>query len=511
MAAGDATGDIAEDLRKQDFSVVQIVTKREKRRPAAPFTTSQMQQQAVRRLHLTTMRTMQVAQQLYEGLDVGEEGPVGLITYMRTDSVRISQEARQEAKDFIAGEYGEEFVPEKPNAYRSRKGAQEAHEAIRPTDVSRTPEKIKQYLDPRQQKLYELIWRRFVASQMKPAELDVTRVKIAAGRYELVASGTTVAFPGFHVVDPPQAKKKDKGAEEGEEEGARGKAKEKDAILPPLVEGEPLELHGVTPSQHFTKPPARYSEASLVRALEEMGIGRPSTYAPIIRTIQVRDYVEKEKGRFAPSSLGRLVVRLLVKSFPEVMDIKFTARMEDQLDVIEEGHADWVVVVRDFYGPFSQRLEKATIEMEDVKSQLEEPAGEDCPECGSPMIVKWGRFGQFIACTAFPKCKTTKPLVRSTGVACPREGCGGTLIERRGKTKRRQVFYGCDRYPECDFSVWDKPVQQACPDCGASFVVEKGTARSGKKLACASPDCSFSAEIKEHEDEEGEDEEGGND
>ncbi|GAP64464.1 DNA topoisomerase I [Ardenticatena maritima] len=482
----DAAQAILNALQGAQYVITDVRQKQRRRRPSAPFTTSTMQQEASRRLGFGARKTMQIAQQLYEGIDIGD-GVVGLITYMRTDSVNVSREAQAEARDYIHKTFGETYVPAKPPVYKTRaKQAQEAHEAIRPTSVWRTPDSIKQYLSRDQYRLYELIWKRFVASQMAPAILDTTSVDIVAdteGRvpadaeqvdetlraalarnpaYLFRASGSVVRFPGFLVL-----------YEEARDEDA---PEEENIHLPDLHAGEHLDALDVQALQHFTQPPPRYTEATLVRALEEHGIGRPSTYAPIISTLQSRGYVRKESKRLVPTELGEVVTDLLVEHFPEVMDIGFTARMEEELDQIAEGKREWVQVLRDFYGPFSQRLATAQKEMQSV--QVEEDAGETCEKCGSPMIIKYGRYGKFIACSNFPECRNTKPYQEKIGVQCPE--CGGDIVEKR--TRRGRIFYGCANYPECEWSSWKRPLPVPCPDCGGLLVEANRT--TVQCLAC---------------------------
>ncbi len=425
---------IAQELRRQSFVVASVEEKEQKRYPKPPFTTSTLQQEAFNKLGFSSARTMRIAQQLYEGLEVGGEGPVGLITYMRTDSVRVAQEALQAVRGLIGKRYGKRFLPAQPRAYKSRKSAQEAHEAIRPTSVARAPELLTTYLTEEQRALYQLIWQRFVASQMADAVDRVVTAQIAAGPFGLKAIGRTSLFAGWTQVYQE--------AEEPRDEDAP-----KAAELPPLARGDKLTLLDVTPSQHFTKPPRRYTDASLVRALEEQGIGRPSTYAPTIQTIVGRDYVRRTGGSLVPTSLGRIVTEMLIEHFPEVMDLKFTAEMEEELDRIEEGDLEWVSVVRHFYTPFSSRVVSAQEKMRNVKREVI-PTDQTCEQCGKPMVIKWGRFGQFMSCSGYPDCKNAKPL--PTGVKCPQPGCGGDLVERRARSRH---FYGCSHYPACRYTT----------------------------------------------------------
>ena len=461
---------VVDDLEGAHYIVSQVRKLKRKRKPPAPFITSTMQQEASRKLRFTAKRTMAVAQSLYEGVDLGKGERVGLITYMRTDSTSVAEVALAEVRAYIEEKYGADFLPKKPPAHKTRaKKAQEAHECIRPTSVRREPDAIKDYLDKDQYRLYRLIWKRFVASQMKPAIFDVTSVDIKAGRLEpgttvptgdalkafldallylFRVTGSTIAFAGFLLV-----------YEEAKDEKA---AAEEDAgPLPPLEVGEVLDLIRLIPEQHFTKPPPRYTEASLVRELEKHGIGRPSTYAPILSTIQVRGYVDRVNRHLMPTDLGFLVNDLLVKHFPDIIDVPFTAHMEEDLDRIAAGERDWVTVLREFYGPFERTLQMAKHNMKKVEIPSEE-TGLTCEKCGSPMVVKLGRYGKFIACSNFPQCRNTKPYVIKTGAKCPE--CGGDLLERR--TRKKRIFYGCANYPDCKFATWQRPLPEPCPKCG---------------------------------------------
>ena len=444
---------IVDDLEAASYVVAKVVKRERRRKPLAPFITSTLQQDASRRLGFSAKRTMRVAQQLYEGINVGPEGRVGLITYMRTDSVNVSPQAQAEARAYIAGKYGDKYLPARPPKYKTRaKKAQEAHEAVRPTSVRREPKAIKEHLSPQQLRLYDLIWRRFLASQMAAAVMDTTSVDIKAGEsrgempYLFRATASAVKFPGFLRIY------KDVRKREGEDETVP---------LPLLTRGEILDLLRLVPKQHFTQPPPRYSEATLVRALEEYGIGRPSTYAPILSTIQARGYVQLTDKRFHPTQLGFIVNDLLVEHFGEIINVDFTARMEEDLDLIASGGREWVPVLREFYDSFEGQLEKARVEMQKVALD-DEPAGEDCEECGSPMVIKMGRYGKFLGCSNYPRCRNTKPFLVKIGVGCPQ--CGGDLVQKR--TRKRRIFYGCANYPECEFSAWDKPVPQSCTECG---------------------------------------------
>jgi DNA topoisomerase-1 len=429
---------ILADLSGKQFKVKDVKESEKRLNPQAPFTTSKMQQEAFYKLHFRAGKTMKIAQQLYEGLDIGGEGPTGLITYMRTDSVKVSFAAIEEARFYIKDKFGAGYLPPTANIYKSKKAAQEAHEAIRPASAAREPDTIKQYLTTDQYKLYKLIWAKFVASQMKPAVMSVISVDIEAGKYLFRASGSTVIFPGFKAAYDDEEEEKDK----------------KKAYLPKLDVNEALDLIKIEPSQHFTKPPGRFSDATLVKALEEDGIGRPSTYAPTIETIVARHYVRREGSALVPTELGTVVNDLLTKSFPVIIDEEFTAKMEEELDDIEEGKIEWTQVLKDFYGPFSQWLSKAQVEMKDVKKDVEE-LDELCEKCGRKMVIKWGRRGKFKSCSGFPECKNAKPLV-TTGIKCPEPGCDGELVERHS---RRGVFYGCSRFPKCRH-VENKPKPQ---------------------------------------------------
>ena len=422
----DSAGLVAE-LAKAKFTVAGVDKKEKRKYASSPFTTSKLQQEAFYKLRFQANKTMRVAQQLYEGLAIGDEGNVGLITYMRTDSVKLSKESQGAAIKYILEEYGAEFSPGAPNVYKSKKSAQEAHEAIRPALPLREPNSIKDFLAPDQYKLYTLIWNRFVSSQMTPAVFNVVGIEINAGRCIFKANGSQKVFQGFSVV-----------YEENEEE------KEEEKVLPPLEAGEVLDLLKLNPDQHFTKPPPRYSDASLVKALEEDGIGRPSTYAPIIQTIIGRNYVKRKEGYFCPSELGVVVTDLLIKSFPRILDMEFTARMEEELDEIEEGREKSVEVLKRFYAPFTKEVEHAKINMRKVKGEAVKTS-EICDKCGKPMVIKWGRLGRFLSCSDFPNCRFAKAI--PTGVKCPEPDCGGMLVERRSKGGRH--FYGCSNYPKC--------------------------------------------------------------
>ena len=469
----DTMGIVA-GLEKSNYQVNKVKLGERRRKPAPPFTTSTLQQEASRRLSFTARQTMANAQILYEGValgPLGDDGNVGLITYMRTDSTNVAEAAQSQTRDFIRERYGAEYVPETPPQYKTRaKGAQEAHEAIRPTSVLRTPEQVRPYLKRELFRLYELIWQRFVASQMEPALMDTVSVDIEAGPtaeerpYLLRATGVRVRFPGFLVV-----------YEESRDEDALADSDER--WLPPLQEGEWLDLLRLLPEQHFTQPPPRYTEATLVRALEENGIGRPSTYAPIISTIQQRGYVERREKRLFPTDLGFVVNDLLVKHFPDIIDVGFTAQMEEHLDRIADGEEAWVPVLRRFWEPFAHSLAQAEAGMEQVQVD-NEPTGELCERCDHPLVFKHGRFGRFIACSNFPTCRNTKPILVKVGVACPQ--CSGELVER--KTRRNRLFYGCVNYPKCDFSSWTRPLPTPCPQCGG--LLTAATKTTAKCIRC---------------------------
>ncbi len=458
---------IVDDLEKATFLVSKVEKREQVRRPLAPFTTSTMQQEANRKLSFYSKRTMKVAQELYEGLPVNKEGTVGLITYLRTDSTRIASVAQVEAQQFISEKFGPEYAPAKPNEYKGKKGAQDAHEAIRPTLVSRTPESIKDSLSRDQFRLYKLIWERFVASQMTAAVYDRVSVDIKADEYGLKVSSSKLKFPGYRKV-----------YKDGDEEKA-GQS------LPELKKGQVLKLVKIAAEQHFTQPPPRFNEATLVKFLEENNIGRPSTYAPIIDTILKRHYVERQSRQFAPTELGTIVVGLLKNNFPQIMDVEFTARMEEELDLIEDGKLDWRQVVTGFYGPFAADLEKAKDLIDKVEIK-DEDAGKPCPKCGSPLFIKYGRFGKFLACSAFPECRHTESINEETGVDCPL--CGGKVLALKSKKGRR--FYGCSNYPECKLLSWQPPTGESCPNCG-HFLVQKTSAKKPPQILCPNSECKY--------------------
>ena len=510
---------IKKTLESVPYSVSKIVQQEKQRHPFPPFITSRLQQEAYRKLSFPAKKTMWIAQKLYEGIDLGQLGMVGMITYMRTDSVRVSTEAIQQVRGWIKNRFGDSYLPPKPNVYKSRRGAQEAHEAIRPTSIDLEPDKVKAYLDKDQWALYKLIWDRFVASQMPSAQFLQTTVEIKADDAMFAAVGTVPVFQGFMALYV-----------EGEDNQENGNGEKK---LPSLSEGEILELLALTPKQHFTQPPYHFSEATLIKELEERGIGRPSTYATILATIKEKEYVRLEKGKFSPTELGCLVNDLLVVNFPDIFDIEFTAQMEENLDKIEEGQKDWVDTLKEFYLPFEKDLEIAKVSMRDVKRELiptdaicercgskmvkrwgkrgyflacssypkcsytreVEGNGENqvetdakCEKCGSPMVIKNGKFGRFLACSNYPTCKFTRSL--DTGVRCPQEGCNGAIVER--KTRKGRTFYSCTNYPNCTYALWDKPIPEKCPQCGFPFLVEKH-GKGGINKRCPQKECGYRA------------------
>ncbi len=569
------------DLEKASY-VVQSVETREKRKyPVPPFITSKLQQEASRKLHFSVKKTMMLAQRLYEGVDLGEEGSVGLITYMRTDSTRVGESALAATRDYIGANFGPDYLPPEPVRYKSKKDAQDAHEAIRPTAVQRSPDSVRAFLGPDEYKLYRLVWQRFVASQMKPALFDQTTIEITAGDYLLRATGSVEKFNGFRAV---YEEGKDEKVEMEEDEELKHR-------LPAVEQGERLRLEQLAPEQHFTEPPPRYTEATLVKALEEKGIGRPSTYATILSIIQNRDYVQKHQGRFYPTELGMVTSELLVKNFSDIFDVAYTARMEEELDEIEEGKLSWRKALDEFYQKFKKDLRAAEREMDDLKGEgvqtdekcekcgramvirlgrngqflactgypecdgtrnlapelaaryatgppAPEVAQQTCEKCGKPMTVRRGRFGYFLACTGYPECRNTKKIIvgegearavtdvpleekcpecgnnlvlrhgrygqftacsnypnckfvkrETLGIACPEKGCTGEIVVRR--TRRRRVFYGCSRYPDCKFTAWDKPVPEACPNCGSPILLEKTSKKSGPVRYCPNEACKY--------------------
>ncbi len=445
---------ILAELQGATYTVLKVEEREQRRQPFPPYTTSTMQQDASVRLSFKPKRTMSLAQQLYEGIELGERGHQGLITYMRTDSTRIADEAQAKVKAYIAEEFGQPYVGQGRTG-KAKATTQDAHEAIRPTDVALTPQVVKSYLSADQLKLYTLIWRRFVASFMTPAVFDTVRVDIVAGPYVFRATGSVLKFPGFYAVWPRE---------------------EDEKSLPALSANEVLDLHELKPAQHFTQPPPRYTEASLIKELEEQGIGRPSTYVPIISTIQDRGYVDQEQRRFVPTWLGETVNEVMNKHFPDIVDTGFTAEMERKLDDVEEGRQSWTEFLRSFYGDFKVSMEKAEAEMDRVQKPVEE-IDERCPECERNLVIRTGRFGRFISCSGFPECRYRRSFVNKTGAFCPQ--CGGDLVERKTKQKKR-LFYGCNSYPACNFAMWERPVPDLCPNCGGLMVVP----RAGQDPVC---------------------------
>jgi DNA topoisomerase-1 len=525
LATGEATQALVDSLQGAPFVVRSVTRGERKRNPAPPFITSTMQQDAGRKLGFAAKKTMTVAQQLYEGIEVGGEGPVGLITYMRTDSVRVAGEAQQEARQWANERIGAEYVPDTPPAYRSRGSAQEAHEAIRPSDVTRDPKSVARFLGKDQLALYRLIWERFMASQLLPAVYDTVSADITAANAVFRAQGQTMKFKGFTAVYVESREEEDAAADEDAE-----------SAIPALEEDEVLGLLGLDPKQHFTQPPPRYTEASLIKALEELGIGRPSTYASILGTIiNDRGYVHRERRTLFPTELGMAVTDKLMPFFGDIMDVGFTAQMEDHLDKVEEGELGWVDTVKEFYEPFKRDLARAKKEMGSEKAGVpigeacpecggdlierrgrfgkfiacsnypecrykrnlpgneraeDEPTDETCPTCGRPMVIKHGRFGKFIACSGYPECKTTKPI--TLGIACP-ECEKGQLVERRSRKGR--TFFGCSAYPDCKFVLWQRPVLEPCPKCAAPFLTER-VARGRRVQRCWREGCDFSREAE---------------
>lgn len=459
--------EVTDRLDGKDYQVTKVEKKERKRNPSAPFTTSSLQQEAARKLNFRTRKTMMVAQQLYEGIPLGKQGTVGLITYMRTDSTRIADTAKGEAAEFIETTYGSAFSAHGGKKIKNAQGAQDAHEAVRPTSVMRTPEEMEKYLDKDQLKLYRLIWSRFVASQMTPAILDTMKVTLQQNGVIFIANGSKIKFKGFMQVYV-------EGRDDGKED--------KENILPELNEGDVVQSISIEPKQHFTQPPARFSEATLIKTLEENGVGRPSTYAPTLETIQRRYYVKLTQKRFEPTELGEIVNSLIEEFFPQIVDTHFTAEMESSLDSVEAGKQEWIKVVDQFYRPFEKELSNAEENIEKIQIK-DEPAGFDCDICGHPMVIKLGRYGKFYACSNFPDCRNTKPIVKEIGVECP--VCHqGQVVER--KSKKNRIFFGCTRYPECDFTSWDKPVGRNCPKCD-NYLVEKKV-KGGKQVVCIKGD-----------------------
>ncbi len=474
LGSREEVDQILSQMKGKDFNVDKVNKRERKRNPASPFTTSSLQQEAARKLNFKAKKTMMLAQQLYEGIELSKkEGTVGLITYMRTDSTRISETAKKEASQYIEEKYGNNFLGSGGDKGKKSQNAQDAHEAVRPTSTVRDPKTMKQFLSRDQYRLYKLIWERFVASQMAPAIMDTMTVHLLNEGVEFRATGSKVKFKGFMKLYI---------------EGRDDNKKEEDKLLPELEEGMTVKAESIEPNQHFTQPPPRYTEARLVRTLEEMGIGRPSTYAPTLDTIQRRGYVSLDSKRFVPTELGTIVIDILKEYFPEIINVDFTVEMEDNLDAIEEGKKEWVKVIDEFYQDFEKRLDKAEKEMEEIEIK-DEPAGEDCEECGHEMVYKMGRYGKFMACSNFPDCRNTKPILKEIGVKCPK--CNdGNIVER--KSKKNRTFYGCDQYPECDFISWDKPISRPCPKC-QSLMVEK---KSKKKVQVQCTECDYKEEAQ---------------
>ena len=471
----EQTNAIVEAVTGKPFTVGKVKRGKKRKNPAPPFITSTLQQEASRKLSFVPRRTMAIAQQLYEGIEIGEQGLTGLITYMRTDSLRLSDEATAAAKDYIIDRYGPEYYPAKKRTFRTKNGAQDAHEAIRPTNVNLVPEEIQPFLTTEQYKLYKLIWSRFVACQMAEAILDTVSADILSEGYVFRASGYKVAFPGFTAVY-------EESTDDAKQETTAGKP------LPNFDEGDALTCRKLTPAQHFTQPPARYTEASLIKAMEEKGIGRPSTYAPTISTILERDYVAKEGRSLRPTPLGEGVTELLVDKFQSISDLEFTAHMEEELDEVEQGKIGYVEVLRKFYGGFEAALQQAEKDLEGQRIKIkDEVTDEICEVCGKPMVIKSGRFGKFLACSGYPDCKNTKNIAIKTGVNCPK--CGGNVVEL--KSKRGFPFLGCDNYPECTFMTWDKVTKKECPDCGSTLFRHYDRETGEAHFVCYKEGCGY--------------------
>lgn len=470
------TNEVLDGLKGKDFAVTDVKTGSRQKKPVAPFTTSTMQQEASKHLNMATQKTMMIAQQLYEGVNVKGEGTVGLVSYIRTDSFRISDEAYEAAVAFIKETYGDAFVNPERIVYKSKGKTQDAHEAIRPTNVSRTPESIKDSLSKDQYHLYKLIWERFVASQMSPAVYDTLSVKLSAGDYTFRASGSRLRFSGF-------LEAYSKGEEEDEK------------VIPKLTQGDILQAEQLLPEQHFTQPPARYTDASLIKTLEEIGVGRPSTYAPTLTTIQARHYVTKEAKNLFPTELGEMVDEIMKTYFPDIVDIDFTANMEKRLDDVEMGKEEWKQIIRDFYPDFKKSVENAAEKLEKIEIKDEE-TDIICEKCGRNMVIKYGRYGKFLACPGFPECQNAKPYFEEAGVNCPE--CGGKVLIK--KTKKGRIYYGCEHNGDgCDFMSWNKPTGEKCPECGA-FLEEKG--RKNPKIVCSNEKCGYMKEKPAEEENE---------
>ncbi|HOJ09629.1 MAG TPA: type I DNA topoisomerase [Clostridiales bacterium] len=471
---------ILDKISGQDFYVNKVKKGERKKSPAPPFITSTLQQEASRKLGFTTKKTMMLAQQLYEGVEIKGEGSVGLITYMRTDSTRISNEALDEVREFIDSKYGKEYTPEKSRVFKNKSSSQDAHEAIRPSNISLLPDSVKESLSRDQYRLYKLIWERFVACQMSSAVYDTLNVDILAADCVFKASGSRIKFPGYTMVYREDNDDKDqKNAEQGED----------NSNLPELVEGEMLSLKKIEHEQNFTQPPQRYTEASLVKALEEKGIGRPSTYAPTISTIISRDYVVREGKNLLPTELGRIVTGIMKNHFENIVNVQFTAQMESQLDDVEEGEKDWVDILKDFYADFHKTIGQAELEIGNVEIPDEE-TDVKCEKCGKNMVIKTGRYGKFLACPGFPECRNTKPIVEEAGVLCPK--CQAKVLVK--KTRKGKKYYGCENNPKCDFMTWDKPAGENCPECGSFLVIKYSGSKS--QIKCSNEKCSYSRDKK---------------
>jgi len=479
LATEDDAMKVVNAIKDNLFSITSIKESVRKRRPSAPFSTSTLQQDAARKLYFSTRKTMMIAQQLYEGFEIKGYGLTGLVTYIRTDTTRVSDEAVAAVRQNILETYGDEYLPEKPNTYKKKAGVQDAHEAIRPSYLELTPERVKAELTNDQYKLYSLIYNRFVASQMKPAEFDSVSIGLDCAGYQFKSSGQRLRFKGFLAVY--------KNYSEGESE-------DKNNMLPKLATGDVCKTDSVDPKQNFTQPPPRYNEASLVRALEEKGIGRPSTYSPIISTIIDRKYVVREDRVLKPTFLGEVVTKLMKEHFNNIVDVEFTASMENNLDGVEHGNTQWKDVLADFYGPFEKLLDNAD-KIERVQLPVIE-TDEVCEKCGAKMVIKEGRFGEFLACPNYPECKNTKKIVKYIDVSCPK--CGKRLVEKKSN-KTKKIFYGCEGYPECDFVSWDKPINESCDTCGAHMVLKK-RARTEDVKKCSNSECPTNAK-KKKEDE----------
>ncbi|MDP4083023.1 MAG: type I DNA topoisomerase [Bacillota bacterium] len=471
LKSEEDVNEILKQIKGNKFKVISVSKKERKRNPALPFITSSLQQEAARKLNFRAKKTMMLAQQLYEGIDLGKEGTIGLITYMRTDSTRISEVAQREAASYITNEYGASYVKEDQRKEKKQANVQDAHEAIRPTSPLRDPNSVKDFLSRDQFRLYKLIWDRFLSSQMAPAVMDTMSVDLQNGKVIFRATGSKVKFPGFMKLYV---------------ESTDDQEEEKEKMLPDLKEGDEIIKKDIDPKQHFTQPPPRYTEARLVKTLEELGIGRPSTYAPTLDTIQKRGYVALDNKRFIPTELGEIIIDSMIEFFSDILDAEFTAKMEQGLDDIEDGKVRWVKIIDEFYQDFEKHLILAEKEMQAVEIK-DEPAGEDCELCGNPMVFKMGRYGKFMACSNFPDCRNTKPIVKEIGVKCPK--CKeGNIIERKSKKKR--VFYGCDKFPDCDFISWDKPLPRSCPKCEGLLVEKK--LKKGVQVQCV--ECDYKEE-----------------